>query len=120
MNRGSTNGGKQMLELLCSQDDLVVIDQRLPGRSRGTWCLNRTGEWYELDLFFASSKYAGRFGGMKTWSIGESDHAARGVRYRIATVPKSGRDGWRDRGGDSTVKKRFGTAKLNQAQAQRR
>ena len=68
-------------------DKMVIADHRLQARNRGTWCHSRTGEWYELDYFLVSSMYVGRFSRLKTWGMGESDHAARGISYRLSKTP---------------------------------
>ena len=90
MLQGSTAGGKQMLQWLKKDvpKQLDIADLHIPGRSRGTWGNPQTGVWYELDYFVVSKSYVGRFGGLKTWAIGESDHAARSLRFRLAGIPK--------------------------------
>ena len=65
---------------------LVIADHRIPSKCRGTWC-HRKGEWYELDYYIVSKEYVGRFGGLRTWAVGESDHAARSLRFRLAKNP---------------------------------
>ena len=91
MVRGSSAGGKQMLKWLQKEvaQQFAVADHRIPAKFRGTWGSHQRGEWYELDFFVVSKAYAGRFGCLKTWSVGESDHAARSLSLRIATTPKS-------------------------------
>ena len=52
-----------------------------------------------MDYFGVSESVVGRFGGLRTWAMGESDHAARSVRYRLAPQPHpAGRRPWRAQG----------------------
>ena len=89
----SSYGGKQMLDWLRSRKikgKLNVVDQRLVLRKRGTWRHSSGSNWYELDYFIADVKYIGRFSKLQAFAVGESDHAAKLVRYRMAGVPKAG------------------------------
>ena len=84
----SSTGGKQMLALIKSYVRLINVDHKIPAKRRGTWCSNKSGVWYELDYFLTSVKYSGRFSKLRTIAVGESDHAARVLNFRMAGIPK--------------------------------
>ena len=88
MSNGSTAGGKLMLNWMAEPANrcLTNVDHKIPSRSRGTWCHRNTGIWYELDYFVASSEYVGRFGGVSTFAVGESDHASVRLMHAVFSV----------------------------------
>ena len=95
----SSFGGKQMLRWLESKEvatKLSVVDHKLVLKKRGTWRHSVGDNWYELDYFLASKSYAGRFSRLKVDAVGESDHAAKSVLFRLAGVPKKGKNQWRN------------------------
>ena len=91
----SSRGGKQMLDWLGSREvngTLGVVDHGLVLKRRGTWRHTVGSNWYELDYFIASKAYLGRFGRLRAHAVGESDHAAKDVLFRLAGVPKENGD----------------------------
>ena len=94
----SSFGGKQMLRWLGTKDvasKLCVVDHKLVLKRRGTWRHSVGDKWYELDYFLASKAYVGRFSKLGVTAVGESDHAAKTVLFRMAGVPKTGEKHWR-------------------------
>ena len=96
----STPGGEEMLKWLEGpmKNQVEIADHRLRLRRRGTWCNGSTGVWYEIDYFVCSSSYVGRCGRLRAVAMGESDHAAKIMDFRIAGVPKDKVKRWRDHG----------------------
>ena len=103
-------GGRQLQKYLATKyrGKYMVADQKLVLRNRGTWC--NFGTWYELDFFLVSCGYVGRCSKLQAVVMGESDHAAKIVNFRIAngTITKST---WRSKG--HMVSKGYDVSKLN-------
>ena len=102
-----------MLRWLGSKDvtrKLGVVDHKLVLKNRGTWRHTVGDKWYELDYFLASEPYIGRFSRLKVQAVGESDHAAKSVLFRMAGVPKTGDKHWRKP--NMNVRQSFAVSKL--------
>ena len=116
----SSTGGKEMLAWLESRvagRTLGVVDQKLVLRKRGTWRHSVGSNWYELDYFIASKAYLGRFGRLQVHAVGESDHAAKSVLFRLAGVPKVNGKSWRDQ--KLNVRESFAVGKLQDPDIQK-
>jgi hypothetical protein len=118
MLQPTSAGGRQMLTYLATKlrDKFLIADQKLVLRKRGTWC-NNSGIWYELDYFLVSKDHAGRCSKLQAVAMGESDHAAKIVNFRMANV-KVDKTRWRDNG--HKVSRGFDVAKLSDEKTEER